>query len=298
VDVAAGLAILGVLLLVPVPLALARAGWVRAEPRAALVLWQSVGLAAGLAAVGAGLAVSLHPLGAHLPAALARWATLAAAGDPGAGLGVAPLALLAVALILLCWLLGVTALSAARTWRIRRRHRDLIDLVSTPGPTTSRVIDHPAAAAWCLPGAGSRVVVTTGALGLLSDAELDAVLAHEQAHLAERHDLLILPFTAWSAALSWLGGPRRAREAVGRLVEMVADDRACAGRDPNVLAAALARVGSAGVPAGTLGIHPVLDRVQRLLDPPRRSRRIRALAYLAAVALLAVPTAALFVPVG
>jgi hypothetical protein len=65
-----------------------------------------------------------------------------------------------------------------------------------------------------------------------------------------------------------------------------------------VLAAALARVGSAGVPAGALGIHPVLDRVQRLLDPPRRSPRIRALAYLAALALLTVPAAALVVPIG
>ncbi|MDQ1659753.1 MAG: hypothetical protein QOD41_4836, partial [Cryptosporangiaceae bacterium] len=172
---AAGLTLLAALLIVPAPAVLARARWVSSEPRAALVLWQAVGLSAGLAAVGAGLAVSLRPLGPSLPAALAR----VLAGDLRVRLGPLHLVLLALALLLLVWLLGVTALSAARTWRVRRRHRELIDLVSTPGPTTSRVIDHPAAAAYCLPGGGSRVVVTTGALGLLSEAELDAVLAHE-----------------------------------------------------------------------------------------------------------------------
>jgi Zn-dependent protease with chaperone function len=294
------LAALAVLLLGPAPAALARARWVSGEPRAALVLWQALGLAAGLAAVGGMLALGVAPLGGDLPAALAAWGRGVAGGDPSGGLRLGHSMLLGAALGLLGWLLAVTWLSAWRTWRSRNRHRDLVDLVSTPwrAGSSARVIDHPAAAAYCLPGHDARVVVTTGALGLLDDDELDAVLAHEQAHLAERHDLVILPFTAWASALPWLLGPRRAREAVQGLVEMVADDRACVGRERRVLAAALARVGAAAAPAGSVGSteHALLARVRRLLDPPGRSGPARGAAYLGAVALLALPTVALLVP--
>jgi Zn-dependent protease with chaperone function len=291
---------LAVLLLGPVPAALNQAGWVSREPRAALVLWQALSLAAGLAAVGALLALGVAPLGANLPAAALAWARGLASGDPSAGLGLFHAMLVGAALGLLGWLLTITALSAWRTGRSRSRHRDLVDLVSVPwrADSRARVIDHPAAAAYCLPGHDARVVVTTGALGLLDDAELDAVLAHEQAHLAERHDLVILPFTAWASALPWLHGPRQAREAVQGLVEMVADDRACVGRERRVLATALARVGSASAPAGSVGSteHALLPRVRRLLDPPRRSGLARSGAYFGALAVLTLPTLVLVVP--
>jgi Zn-dependent protease with chaperone function len=303
---AVGLATLAVVLLGPAPLVLARARWVRAEPRAALVLWQALGLAAGLAAVGAALAVSLRPLGGTLPGALAQWFGDVGDGRPLARLALVNALLLALGLALLAWLLGVTALSAWRTAHARRRHRELVDLVSTDRPgVAARIVDHPAATAYCLPGVDARVVVTTGALELLPSAELDAVLAHENAHLAERHDLLILPFAGWAAALGWLGGPVRARDAVGRLVEMVADDRACAGREPHVLAAALARLGSSAGAASPPALSSdapvsapgaVLDRVRRLLDPPARSRRWQVAAYATAIALLAVPTFAVVLP--
>jgi Zn-dependent protease with chaperone function len=300
----AALATLTVVLLGPAPSALARAGWTSREPRAALVLWQALGLAAGLAAIGTALALGVAPLGGDLTTALFAWLRGLVAGDPSAGLDLAHSMLLGAALALLGWLLAVTGLSAWRMWRSRIRHRELVDLVSTPWPgrvrparptALARVIDHPAAAAYCLPGHDSRVVVTTGALDLLDEDELDAVLAHEHAHLAERHDLVILPFTAWASALPWLPGPRRARAAVQGLVEMVADDRACVGRERHVLAAALARVGVAAAPAGAVGSteHALVVRVRRLLDPPRRSAVARGAAYLGAVALLALPTLAL-----
>ena len=96
--VAAGLTFLAALLIVPAPAILARARWVRHEPRAALVLWQAVGLSAGLAAVGAGLAVSLRPLGTSLPSAAGAWLAHAVRGDLRAGLGPLHLILLTLAL--------------------------------------------------------------------------------------------------------------------------------------------------------------------------------------------------------
>jgi hypothetical protein len=98
--------------------------------------------------------------------------------------------------------------------------------------------------------------------------------------------------------------------AVAGLVEMVADDRACAGRDRSVLAAALARVGSAtatatatataragcaAVPpigAMALGDAAVLDRVRRLLAPPAPAPGVRRLALTAAGVLVALPVLA------
>ncbi|GAA0261239.1 M56 family metallopeptidase [Cryptosporangium japonicum] len=300
----AGLGIVAVLLIGPVPAVLSRAEWVQREPRAVLVLWQALGLAGGLAAVGAVLAAALAPLGSSLPAA-------AAAYWRGGDLDGFHLFLLGAAVGLLGWLLTMTAVSSWKATRVRSRQRELVDLVSTPWPNRvsparptgagARLIEHPAAAAYCLPGPSSRVVITTGALSLLDADELDAVLAHEHAHLAERHDLLLLPFAAWSDAMFGLAGTQRVRTAVAQLVEMLADDRACLGRDRAVLAAALARVGVAGAggtPSGALGSTDlaVLPRVRRLLEPPAPSLLLRSVSYAAALVTITVPFWALLVP--
>ncbi|HVQ91683.1 MAG TPA: M56 family metallopeptidase [Mycobacteriales bacterium] len=297
--VAGGLLILAVLLVGPVPAMLARAGWPVRAPRAGLVLWQAVGLAGGLSAVGAGVAYGLAPLGSTLPAAVAgagrlltsgslvlpvhRWLALVAAG--------------ALAGRLLVTLVG----SALRTWRMRRRHRHLVDLLSQPMPDLAgiRLLDSPAAVAYCLPGRRSRVVFSAGAVAALDRAELSAVLAHERAHLAERHDLVLLPFAASAAALPWFPGVRRARIAVAGLVEMVADDRARLGRDPRPLASAIARLAGGGVPGGALAVAAsvTVQRVDRLLGAtPPASVVVRLAAYVAAALLVAGPTAVLLTP--
>jgi Zn-dependent protease with chaperone function len=315
------LSVLAAALVVAAPHALGRAGWAAREPRAALVLWQALGLASGVAAVGALLVVGLAPLGATVPAAVQTYLSRLAAGDPTAALPAGRVAALLAGAALLGWLLAATAVSARRTWRTRDRQRELVDLLSTawpprPSPARptggpARVIDHPVPTAYCLPGQHPRVVITTGALRLLSPEELDAVLAHEHAHLAERHDLVVLPFAAWSAALRWLPAPRVARATVERLVEMVADDRACVGRDRGVLASALARLGAATGPGGSAAVpamtgdapaalgsagQAVLPRVRRLLAPPRRSRPVRLVAYAAALAVLLLPPAVALLP--
>ncbi len=295
-------------LLWPAPRFLARARWTRREPRAALALWQAVGLAAGLALIGAAAAVGLAPLGGGLLGALRRWLRAAAAGTPAGGLDPIHTASLVLAVALTGWLAGVLAVRTAATLRVRRRHRHLVDLVGEPlaigpddparrGHPHGRVLDHPHAVAYCLPGPAPRVVLSSGALAMLDPDELSAVLAHEHAHLAERHDLVVLPFAAWTAALPRLSGVRRARADVGTRVEMLADDRACTRCDRAALATALARVGGGTAPVGALaaGAGPTLERVRRLLDPPRPAPAIRAAAYAAAAGLVVLPTLALVV---
>jgi Zn-dependent protease with chaperone function len=48
-----------------------------------------------------------------------------------------------------------------------------------------RIIDGDRPTVYCLPGR-RRIMLTTGALTRLDDGELDAVLAHERAHLSGR----------------------------------------------------------------------------------------------------------------
>jgi Zn-dependent protease with chaperone function len=167
--------------------------------------------------------------------------------------------------------------------RARRRHRMLLALIShdDPGVPGVRVLAHPGAAAYCVPGLRSQVVVSEGALKLLSEDELAAVLAHEASHVRERHDLVLLPFAALRRALPWSKVVADAQAQVELLIEMAADDRARRYCSPRRLATALLRFGTAGAmptPHGMLGVHAhnVMARVDRLIKPgPELSTSVR-----------------------
>ena len=269
------------------------AGWTLHAPGPALLLWQALGLAAGLLALELAATVALAPLGAThvralaaVPAPVPWWAWLA---------GVAGLAVLLR--------LGAVLLSSTvRTLRARHRHRVLVDLVATRNPLLrgTHVVDHDVPVAYCLPGLRPRVVVSRGVLTALDEDELRAVLEHELAHVVQRHDLVVLPFVALGATFPWLAPVRRAQEQVALLVEVLADDQAVRRHDRRVLARALCKVGGAGAPAGGLGAggtSGVLQRAARLLEPPAPLPALRTglvLATAAAVALL--PAVGLLLP--
>jgi Zn-dependent protease with chaperone function len=301
----------------PAASALAAARWPRRSPAVAIVLWQALGLGWGLAAVGA-----LAGLGAaDTQSSVARGAfalvsrvldTNSAAADRTRGLlagilGLRLLALMAglVLFLLLCWILVA---ATAGVLRARRRQRVLLSLLARGDPKVpgALVVDHPAAAAYCVPGIRSRIVISAGALDLLDHAELAAVLAHERAHLRERHDLVLLPFTALLRAFRWCAVAREAHAAVALLVEMLADDRALRHRSARELATALLRVGAAGgayAPAGALAVADpgtdgqVAARVSRLLRPaPKLPFVAVALVGVVAGATVAIPAAFLAFP--
>jgi beta-lactamase regulating signal transducer with metallopeptidase domain len=165
------------------------------------------------------------------------------------------------------------------------------------------VVDHPAAAAYCVPGLRSQIVISAGTLKVLDQAELAAVLAHERAHVRARHDLVLLPFCALARAFPRARLVRRARATVALLVEMLADDQALRQRPARELATALLRVGVSGAgqtPWGALAAadDEVVARVTRLLTPQARlSVPAQALICSAAAVLVAVPvTLLLFSP--
>jgi len=299
---------------VPAASALARARWPARSPAAAIVLWQALGLGWGLAAVGvlAGLGARSDHAGVALSALAFARQVLTGQG-PGGLAGLVRLGFVAASLVLFVLLVWVLVASSAAVLRARRRQRELLSLLGHGDPKVpgALVVDHPAAAAYCVPGLRSRIVVSAGTLELLDQAELAAVLAHERAHLRERHDLVLLPFTALLRAFRWSPAARDAAGSVALLLEMLADDHAvgyvaaaaAAGgrgrqRPARPLAMALLRVGAAGpgtVPCGALAVADggdVAVRVARLLaPPPGLAAWAMALVGCTAAALVAVPAA-------
>lgn len=276
------------LLLAAVPARLAAAPWVLRCPGLALLLWQAIGLSAGLLALEIATTVALAPAGSTHADAV----TAVLAGDLGS-LPVWAGAALAAAVLLLLHLLTVLLGSAAVTVRSRRAHRALVDLVATRNPLLARtqVVASDLPVAYCLPGLRPRVVLSRGALALLADDEVRAVLAHEAAHVDQRHDLVVLPFVALRSTFPRLGVVRTAVAQVALLVEAQADDRAVRTHDRSVLARALYKVGTSGAPAGglTAAGTGVLLRAQRLLEPPSGLPLRSRLAVVGASVLVLLP---------
>ena len=296
---ALGLLVLGVLLAEPVSRAMARAEWPSRDPVGALLLWQAIGLAGGISLVGAGLAFGLAPLGTSVPAAGAA-AVSALADGRFPELGVVHLLAFVVALVMLARLLTVLITTTLRTLRTRRRHRDLLDVLATPWPAApgTRVLDHPIPVAYCLPGRGSRLVVSAGVLDRLDTAGVRAVLAHERAHLTERHDLVVLPFVAWGATAPFVHGMVCAQLAVARLIEMRADDVGRGRCDGAELVRALKTVGGSAPAAALSSFTDALDaRIARITAPPSPpSPTARVLVRACSVLLIVVPLVALLLP--
>jgi len=286
------LAALALVLTGPAPALLARSSWPYRIPRAAVALWQSIALAAVLAALGAGIALSYST-----------------AGEPGQPrfdpssardlLAAAVLALTALVGVKLLWAAGRVAVG---TRARRKRHRDLVDVLATPDGLIPglRVLAEETPLAYCLPALrGARVVVSVGALDRLDEGELRAVLAHEQAHLRARHDLVLEAFTALHQAFPRWVRSEVALEQARTLVELLADDDARRRNGPRPLARAL--VALAGAPAPEAGLaaakSATIHRVQRLSDPEPGYTLLSAATYAAAGALLVVPTITVAAPI-
>ncbi len=302
--------------LVPASAELATARWPRRSPAAAIMLWQAMGLGWGVAAIGTLAALGADPGGPGVAGGALAMLDNAARNVAGEGRPPGLLAALRLTCLgasaalfsLLCWVLVASAMAVLRD---RRRHRALLSLLAHGDPKVpgALVVDYPAAAAYCVPGLRSRIVISAGALDLLDQAELAAVLAHERAHLRERHDLVLLPFTALARAFPRSVLVQRSYASVALLVEMLADDHAARQRPARELVTALIRVGSAGppgTPAGALAMADadaalagtgVTARVERLLRPaPGISLPARVLVCGAAAALVVVPAALLVMP--
>ncbi|CCQ16397.1 putative secreted metallopeptidase [Rhodococcus sp. AW25M09] len=293
-------AVLALILAGPVPAVLARASWPYRSPRAALVLWQAIALAAVLSAFSSGLAIGGLLL---VPGPDGRPTT--APTDEIDALGL-PLWLFYVVVLAITLGIGAKLMFsfvqvAVRTRRRRSRHRMLVDLLDRNNTSENpfrglrdadiRVLDAAEPIAYCLPGLRQRVVLSRGTLVKLSEAEVTAILSHERSHLRARHDLVLEAFTAVNEAFPRIVRSKSALGSVQLLVELLADDSAVKVTGPTPLARALVTCAGSTAPRGAMaagGPHTLI-RVQRL-SGPGRDVRIAAVAYGTAVVILVLPT--------
>lgn len=291
-------ALLALLLVGPVPTLLARSSWPMRAPRAAIVLWQSIAVAAVLSAFSAGLAIASRlfipgPTGRPTATITSEIAVL------GWPLWLAYVLVLTLTLLIGGRLVVAVLQVAIATRRRRAHHRMVVDLLGEcrHGMSGLRVLDVAAPLAYCLPGVRSRVVLSEGTLSALTDTELTAILSHERAHLRARHDLVLEAFVAVHTAFPRFVRSASALDAVRLLVEMLADDAAVRTAGPAPLARALVACASARTPAGALaaGGPTTVVRVRRLSGRPN-SLLLSLGAYVAAAVLLVAPTVAVAVP--
>ncbi|MFD8376296.1 M56 family metallopeptidase [Streptomyces sp. NPDC059688] len=277
-----------------VPLWLARTGWTARSPRLGILLWQVLTATVVVSVALAGLAVAVPSvafsgnLADMLQACvLALRAQYAA---PGGAAVTASGTVLAVAVMgRVGWCL---AAGLVRARRERSRHAEVLALVGTRRSDLGvTVLDDDRPAAYCLPGYGHRIVLTSATLAALEPRALDAVIAHERAHIRGRHHLVLGYAEALVRAFPRVALFRTAAVETRRLVEMAADDEATRGAGRLTLAGALVELAGAGAPAAALAAGgDVTRRVRRLLDPHPPLRRVAVWAgTLAAVAVLALP---------
>ena len=287
----------------PVPAMLARASWPMRAPRAAIVLWQSIALAAVLSAFSAGIAIAsrLFAPGSDGRPTARIVSEIHVLGWP---LWSAYLAVFALTLVVGVRLALAVVQVAIATRRRRAHHRMVVDLVGksqkwalAQGGHGLRILDVAEPLAYCLPGVRSRVVVSAGTLTTLAEDEVTAILSHERAHLRARHDLVLEMFTAVHAAFPRFVRSASALDAVRLLIELLADDAAVRAAGPTPLARALVACAAGRTPSGALaaGGPTTVLRVRRL-GGKGNSVVLAGGAYLAAAAVLVLPTVAVVVP--
>ncbi|MEU4194165.1 M56 family metallopeptidase [Kribbella sp. NPDC026611] len=281
------------------------ATWLHRSPRLALALWHA-------SAVSTLLAILLATVACFADDGMANgW--LAALNGHGGETGLAFAAAPIVVPLILLGRLGLTLQRLSTAKRAgSRRHLDLVSLLGRQDRQLgATVLPTETPAAYCLPGAG-RIVITDGAIAILDGAELQAVVAHETAHLTGRHYLLVGWADTLRAAFGVLPLFRRIRQATGDLVELVADDRTVrrgaqtrqGGEDPRrvsaeTLASAIAVLGCRPTPTAGLAATggSILTRVERLLSPPAPLPLVpRIGATGATAALLTLPILLAFAP--
>lgn len=273
---------------------LSRARWADSAPRLAIVTWFAL-TSSAVASVVAGGVVLMVPtvrVSADLADLLAACVTALRSQYAHPGRAALACAGAVLALAVLARVTWCTARALVLATRARRQHRRRLSLIGCIDPELGAVIvRHREPAAYSLPGRGNRIVLTTGAIDALDASQMDAVIAHERAHLRGRHHLLVTVAGALVTAFPRVPAFRTAHEQVTRLVELRADDVASAAAHRLAVAAALLRLG-AWAPAAALGAGGTAGaaRARRLITGPAAISRDRVAAIvLTATAIVLVP---------
>jgi Zn-dependent protease with chaperone function len=216
----------------------------------------------------------------------------AAAGQHGVGTQIGLWAMAIVVAASMVTLVARVGRSLLRARDSTRRHARSAHIVGRRvAGVDGLVLDAPQKMAYCLGGRPATIVITSAAIATLEPPHLDAVLAHERAHLAGRHHLLLAATRALAASLPRIRLFTVAETEIAGLLEMCADDTAARRHGTAaLLAAILALAGADPIPSAALGANTVgvCARVARLTAPDTAAARVRARLLLAAVTAVVV----------
>jgi Zn-dependent protease with chaperone function len=236
--------------------------------------------AVGLIATILALVVALTRVSFQLP-------SLTAIGEACRQVGLTDLSATSILVLLLGSLslavIALAARSAVRQLRSRRRFLDGLRVVGAAdaGGCPTLIIDDPLPRAFCTGLLGPRIYVSRGALDLLDDEELSAVVAHEAHHARRRDPLRIFIARALADALFFLPVLRRLTERYSALAELAADEAAVRRRGTRKPLAAALLAFDRSPHAAVVGIAP--ERIDQLLG--ERPRWELPLALLAGAAV-------------
>ena len=265
-----------------------RRDWLARMPRLAMALWLALSASWVTAVTLAALALAAPsllawsaagsrplPVGSHVPAAVAAGVLLFAA--------------------LILRTAGQLARDLRRARREQAEHAMFLAAAGHLDPVAGAlVLDHDAPAAYSLPRGRHRIVVSSATVTLLTPGQLEAVLAHERAHLRGHHQLLLTVSRALAHAFPAVPLLVRAAAEVAVLAEMAADAAAARSHDAADLAAALVILARARVrtAALTAGGPAALARINRLLAAePRAALPARIAGLAGCIAALTVAIA-------
>lgn len=279
----AALILLAGLLAWPAPRLLPRLTALRTVPAAAILLWQCVSLAAiasGLLAAPLAVLVQARASsGRHDPSPVQHWPLLVA--------GLSVTGFVAARLLLKAHRVGMDLR------RGRREHTELVDLIGVDEPALGehvKVLTHPTPTAYCVPGSSKRVVLTRGTLDALDADQLAAVLAHERAHLRQRHDLVLEFFTVLHTAVPTRVRSRAGMDEVKLLIELLADRWAAGLVGKKPLATAMLSLASGSHPSSALGAgDDAVIRIEQLATDGRHRGRLQAVTVVAAIVVAQLP---------
>ncbi|PZS08852.1 MAG: M56 family peptidase [Acidimicrobiales bacterium] len=295
--IAVHLLLFATLVAVAVPRLLPQANWVYRSPQLGLFAWYAVLAVMLSSSLGAVLSLLVHwPNPRYVACAWWAWCVNTLAGSNG----LVDRVFSGVVLVLAG---SVVYRGARETWRTarraarqRRQHARVLAMVGrSDAELGAMVVQHRQPVAYMVSG---TVVVTSGAIKALPAGQLAAVLAHERAHAAGRHHLLLECARLLTAAFPKAAVFAQAHQQIGRLVELRADDVAISGHSRLDLARALVTCAEAAaqvtalIPVGAVAATGgrALERIERLLAPPTplpQWARFAAMAGL--VAVLSVP---------
>jgi Zn-dependent protease with chaperone function len=168
-----------------------------------------------------------------------------------------------LAAVLLC-----TRSAARQLLAARRFERRLPVTGNLAGARDVRVIADDAPHAFCVGWRRPRIYLSQGALDMLDEAEVRAVIDHERHHAGRRDPLRLLTARSLGEGLFFIPGLRRLAERYAALAELAADEAAVkAAHGPKPLASALLAFESHPSPV-VVGVAP--ERVDSLLGQRAR----------------------------